>query len=114
VFASHIQYICFSLLISSQGNSWPVFVPLRSAGDFEYKKQRWVSLQRFYSKYQSKYFYPKDAIAVYLKHSLVPFVWKKPQVFITRHFLSKLLFVSTYNHFFLSFSSLIFYQKLSS
>jgi len=64
---------------------------LKLAGDSEYhyKKQRWVSLQRFFSKYLPNNFYLHDAIAIDLNHSLLLLVWKEPQVFITCHFLLK-------------------------
>jgi len=58
-------------------------------------------------------FYLHDAIAIDLKHSPLQFLWKESQVFIKDHVLLKLLFVSTYNYFVFSFSSLIFYQKMS-
>ena len=78
--------------------------------DSEYlpKKLRWISLHGFPSEYLPKDFCLHDTVAVDVKHSLLRFIWKEPQVFI------KLLFVSTYNYFVLAFSSLIFYQKLSS
>ena len=98
---SHVQYICLSLLIFSQGTiaSRALPVKLRSArrepsrllklaGNSEYvsKKLRWISLQGFSSEYLPNDFYLHDAIAIYLKHCLLRLVWKEPQVFITCHF----------------------------
>ena len=85
---------------------------LTLAGDS--KKLRWISLQGFSSEYLPDDFYLHDAIAIDVKHSLLRFLWKKTQVFITWHFLLKLLFVFTYNYFVFSFPSLIFFKKQSS
>jgi len=89
---------------------------LRLTEDSKYlsEKLRWVSLQGFSSEYLPNDFYLHDAIAIDVKHSLLRFLWKKPQVIFTCRFLLKLLFVFTYNYFVFSFPSLIFYQKLSS
>jgi len=89
---------------------------LEFAGHSEYhsKKLRWISMQGFSSEYLPNDFYLHDAIVIDLKHSLLQFVWKEPQVFTTCHFVLKLLFVSTYNYSVFSYSSLPFYQKLSS
>jgi len=85
---------------------------LTLAGDS--KKLRWISLQGFSSEYLPDDFYLHDAIAIDVEHSLLRFLRKKTQVFITWHCLLKLLFVFTYNYFVFSFLSLIFYLKLSS
>jgi len=53
-------------------------------------KLRWISLQGFSSEYLPKDIYLHDAMVIDLKHSLLRFVWKEPQVFITCHFLLKL------------------------
>jgi len=129
-----VEYICF-LLLSSQGTNviqrspgkmffsrrdffkpYPLEVrdPSRLlilAGDSEYlsKKLTWIQLQGFSSECLPNNFYLHDAVAIDLQHSLLRCVWKEPQVFITFNFLFKLVFVSTYNYFFFSFSSLIFY-----
>ena len=85
--------------------------PLKLVRHSEYlsKKLRWISLQGFSSEYLPNDFYIHDAIAINLKHSLLRFFWKKTQVFITCHFLLKLVFVSTYNYFivFIFFSNIL-------
>ncbi|XP_027907715.1 TMV resistance protein N-like isoform X3 [Vigna unguiculata] len=43
-------------------------------------KLRWISLQGFSSEYLPKDIYLHDAMAIDLKHSLLRFVWKEPQV----------------------------------
>ncbi|XP_068477764.1 disease resistance protein RUN1-like isoform X2 [Phaseolus vulgaris] len=55
---------------------------LEVAGDSEYhfKNLRWISLGGFSSEYLPNHFYLHDAIAIDLKHSLLRFVWKEPQV----------------------------------
>ncbi|ESW06224.1 hypothetical protein PHAVU_010G029700 [Phaseolus vulgaris] len=52
---------------------------LKFAEDYEFhpKKLRWISLQRFSSKYLPNDFYLHDAIAIDLKHSLLRFLWKE-------------------------------------
>jgi len=109
-------FICFTLLLSSQGIEAidGLFAKLHSSrrdyllkkryrstllqpdqiqltGNYEYRSKnlRWMSLHGFCSKYLPNDFYLHDAIAIDLKHSLLRFVWKEPKVFITCHFLLK-------------------------
>ncbi|KAK8464566.1 hypothetical protein PHAVU_010G025400 [Phaseolus vulgaris] len=51
-------------------------------GHYEYRSKnlRWMSLHGFHSEYLPNDFYPHDAIAIDLKHSLLRFVWKEPKV----------------------------------
>ncbi|ESW06207.1 hypothetical protein PHAVU_010G028800 [Phaseolus vulgaris] len=55
---------------------------LKLAGDSEYhfKKLRWISFRGFSSEYLTNHFYLHDAIAIDVKHSLLRFLWKEPQV----------------------------------
>ncbi|XP_047154414.1 disease resistance protein RPV1-like [Vigna umbellata] len=57
---------------------------LKLTGDSGYvsKKLRWISLRGFPSEYLRNNFYLHDAIAIDLKHSLLRFVWKQPQVLL--------------------------------
>ncbi|XP_027907712.1 TMV resistance protein N-like isoform X3 [Vigna unguiculata] len=55
---------------------------LKFIGDSEYvsKKLRWFILRGFPLEYLPNDFYLHDAIAIDLKHNLLRFVWKQPQV----------------------------------
>jgi len=46
----------------------------------DYKNLIWVSWQGLSSEYLPKSFYLHDAVAIDVIHSLLRFVWKKPQV----------------------------------
>ncbi|XP_014515208.1 disease resistance protein LAZ5 isoform X1 [Vigna radiata var. radiata] len=46
----------------------------------DFGKLRWISLQGFSSEYLPEDFYLQDAMVIDLKHSLLRFVWKEPQV----------------------------------
>ena len=62
-------------------------------GDYRYlsKQLRWISWKGFSLKYIPKSFYLEGAIAIDLKHSSLRLVWKEPQVYITHHFLLKII-----------------------
>jgi len=66
---------------------------LKLYGDSEYrlkKKLRWISLHGVSSKYLPEDFHLHDAIAIDLKYSFLPLFYTS-QVFITGHFLRKLI-----------------------
>ncbi|XP_068479329.1 disease resistance protein RUN1-like isoform X1 [Phaseolus vulgaris] len=53
---------------------------LKLGRDYHLKKLRWISLRGFSSEYLPNDFYLHDAIAIDVKHSLLRFLWKEPQV----------------------------------
>nr|XP_007134215.1 hypothetical protein PHAVU_010G029000g [Phaseolus vulgaris]XP_007134216.1 hypothetical protein PHAVU_010G029000g [Phaseolus vulgaris]ESW06209.1 hypothetical protein PHAVU_010G029000g [Phaseolus vulgaris]ESW06210.1 hypothetical protein PHAVU_010G029000g [Phaseolus vulgaris] len=53
---------------------------LKRDSEYHFKKLRWISLRGFSSEYLPNDFYLHDAIAIDVKHSLLRFVWKEPQV----------------------------------
>ncbi|XP_027906916.1 TMV resistance protein N-like isoform X2 [Vigna unguiculata] len=52
----------------------------KRTGNSENLSQRWISLQGFPSEYLPQDFYLHQAIIIEIKHNLLRFVWKEPQV----------------------------------